>query len=111
MAGLALVYHSLPEGFRFPLRMKELMATAPAARGPAVAKDAVEGKVSVADLPVVEHPIVFAPHVPPPIIRSHPALVKVNMESSIIKKKIHGDLQYEFWSFNGEVPGPFIRCR
>lgn len=57
----------------------------------------------------------FAPLVPPAVNRTKPAVVKVNL---ITEEKV-GDLmegmetgtKYKFWTFNGRVPGPFIRVR
>lgn len=56
-----------------------------------------------------------APAVPPPIARRTPAVVSVSLET----KEIVGNLMesfgeptsYAFWTFNGTVPGPFIRVR
>lgn len=100
LAALALGYHGLlPDRLRG--HKMELAASSPSD----------DSLVPAAELPVVDHPVVFAPAVPPPITRRHRALVRMSMETSVVKKRIHGDLQYEYWTFNGEVPGPFIRCR
>jgi nitrite reductase (NO-forming) len=56
-----------------------------------------------------------APNVPPPIARRTPAVVSVELET----KEVVGNLmesigeptRYSFWTFNGTVPGPFIRVR
>ena len=56
-----------------------------------------------------------APQVPPPIKRSSPKTVNVHFEA----KEYVGELaagmgkgvDYEFWSFNGTVPGPIVRVR
>ncbi|MDD5303107.1 MAG: copper-containing nitrite reductase [Elusimicrobia bacterium] len=56
-----------------------------------------------------------APNVPPPIARRTPAVVAVALET----KEVVGNLmesfgeptRYAFWTFNGTVPGPFIRVR
>ena len=50
-----------------------------------------------------------APNVPPPITRSQPATVVVNLESSEWVGPISDDNNYEFWGINGMVPGPMIR--
>lgn len=57
----------------------------------------------------------FAPNVPPPITRKEPALLSVTLETS----EVEGDLmagvekptRYKFWTFDGNVPGPFLRVR
>jgi len=54
-------------------------------------------------LPVELHPLVFAPNVPPPIQRKHPARVKINMTVDVIEKPIDATHIYECWTFNGEV--------
>ena len=52
-----------------------------------------------------------APNVPPPITRSTPATVVVEMEAKEYVGTIAEGVQYKFWSFNGTVPGPMIRVR
>lgn len=59
----------------------------------------------------VEAKLVSAPNVPPPITRTEPAHVMVNL---VIEEKVADlseDVQYDFWTYNGKVPGPFIRLR
>jgi nitrite reductase (NO-forming) len=53
----------------------------------------------------------FAPQVPPPITRSRPARVVVNLEASEQNGELASGVTYNFWAYNGHVPGPFIRVR
>ena len=46
-----------------------------------------------------------------PITRSKPAIVKVHLESSVQLTERTSGVKYEFWTFGGRVPGPFIRAR
>src|ERR1035437_8452158 len=55
--------------------------------------------------------LTYAPDVPPPITRRKPAIVEVHMESGRKVMPINGTVKYEFWTFNGHTPGPFIRAR
>jgi len=55
--------------------------------------------------------LTYAPEVPPPIARRQPALVEVRLTSGRKVMKVQGDKEYEYWTFNGHVPGPFIRVR
>ena len=55
--------------------------------------------------------LTYAPDVPPPITRHKPAIVEVHLESGRKLMPVHGTVKYEFWSFNGHTPGPFIRAR
>lgn len=55
--------------------------------------------------------LTYAPEVPPPITRRKPALVKVALTSTRKIMKVKGEKEYEFWTFNDHVPGPFIRVR
>jgi nitrite reductase (NO-forming) len=52
-----------------------------------------------------------APNVPPPITRTHPTKVIVNLE--VIEKtvEIADSVRYPVWTFGGSVPGKFIRVR
>jgi nitrite reductase (NO-forming) len=51
------------------------------------------------------------PSVPPPITRGAPAAVTVDLETREITGRLTDDVEYRFWTFNGTVPGPFIRVR
>ena len=50
-----------------------------------------------------------APNVPPPITRTQPATVMVNLEANEWVGPLSDDNNYEFWGFNKTVPGPMIR--
>ena len=52
-----------------------------------------------------------APHVPPPIKRSHATKVIVKLEVREVVKKLADGVEYLFWTFGGDVPGSFIRIR
>jgi len=64
-----------------------------------------------ATLPREQAPLTFAPDVPPPITRRHPAIVEVHLTAGVVTNPISGDAKYAFWTFNGHTPGPFIRAR
>ena len=51
------------------------------------------------------------PQVPPPIQRSRPAKVVIELETTEEKGALAGDVEYTFWTFGGSVPGPFLRVR
>ena len=53
--------------------------------------------------------VTAAPNVPPPITRSQPAYVTVDLEASEWVGRLSDDNNYKFWGFNGTVPGPMIR--
>lgn len=75
---------------------------------PGAAGEFVNGRE---DLPVVEAELTFAPNVPPPIQRDYPVRLVVNLETTVVVGKLSQQYKYEFWTFNGKVPGPFIRAR
>jgi len=52
-----------------------------------------------------------APNVPHPIKRSAPKKVVVNFEAKEYIGNLTQDVKYNFWSFNGTVPGPIVRVR
>jgi nitrite reductase (NO-forming) len=60
-------------------------------------------------------PMSFAPNVPPAISRKKPAVLKVKLttEEKVgdLMEGIENGTKYKFWTFNGHVPGPFIRVR
>ena len=55
--------------------------------------------------------LTHAPQVPPPITRSMPARVIVNLEAKEYVGDFSNGKRYKFWSFNGTVPGPMVRVR
>jgi len=59
--------------------------------------------------------LTFAPQVPPPIKRREPAVVKVALTTieveGVLMEGIDKPTTYKFWTYNGHVPGPFIRTR
>jgi nitrite reductase (NO-forming) len=52
-----------------------------------------------------------APQVPPPVNRDYPAKVVVDMEVRELDMEISEGVTYTFWTFDGTVPGSFIRVR
>lgn len=55
--------------------------------------------------------LTFAPAVPGPIVRREPARVIVHLAIEEKVMDLSDGVQYEFWTYNGHVPGPFIRLR
>ena len=55
--------------------------------------------------------LTHAPAVPPPISRSHPTRLIVNLETQELVGRLADGVDYTFWTFGGEVPGQFIRVR
>ncbi len=51
------------------------------------------------------------PFVPPPVNRTKPAKVIVDLEVKEVEKEISEGVKYTFWTFGGTVPGSFIRIR
>ncbi|SPN97203.1 probable multicopper oxidase [Cephalotrichum gorgonifer] len=63
------------------------------------------------DLPVEVAVLTNAPQVPPSITRNYPALVQVPLVANTKLSQLTSQYKYEQWTFNGTVPGPFIRAR
>lgn len=62
-------------------------------------------------LPKINAIITAAPNVPVPIERNYPAYVIVNFEVKEVIKELSNGVQYPFWTYDGEVPGKFVRVR
>ncbi|MBI3459878.1 nitrite reductase, copper-containing [Candidatus Acetothermia bacterium] len=60
---------------------------------------------------IIQATFVTPPLVPAPITRSEPATVIVNLETVEKRGRLADGVEYDFWTFNGTVPGPFIRVR
>ncbi|MBI3292716.1 MAG: nitrite reductase, copper-containing [Elusimicrobia bacterium] len=61
--------------------------------------------------PKEEAILTYTPEVPPPIARKDPRIVVVHLDSTVQVMEIGPNAKYEFWTFNGRVPGPLIRAR
>lgn len=48
---------------------------------------------------------------PPPIHARAPRVVRVDLETVEMAGQLDNKTSYNFWTFNGKVPGPFIRVR
>lgn len=55
--------------------------------------------------------LTFAPSVPPPVKRTSPAKVIVELEVKESVLQIAEGVSYTFWTYGGQVPGKFIRIR
>jgi len=52
-----------------------------------------------------------AAEVPAPITRRTPATVTVNLETIEVVGQLNDGTTYNYWTFNGKVPGPMVRVR
>jgi nitrite reductase (NO-forming) len=55
--------------------------------------------------------LTHAPLVPLPINRNYPTKVIVNLETKEVTRRLADGVEYNFWTFGGDVPGKFIRIR
>lgn len=49
--------------------------------------------------------------IPPPLPRREPQTVRVDLETIELEAHLGGESVFRYWTFNGRVPGPFIRVR
>ena len=63
------------------------------------------------ELPVIDAVLTHAPNVPRPIDRNYSAKVIVKMETVEKVMRLADGVDYNFWTFGGQVPGQFIRIR
>lgn len=49
--------------------------------------------------------------IPPPITRREPETVSVELETIELEARLDGRTTFRYWTFNGTVPGPFVRVR
>lgn len=49
--------------------------------------------------------------IPPPINRDHPETVKIEMTTKEVNAEIAPGIVINYWTFDGTVPGPFLRVR
>ncbi len=51
------------------------------------------------------------PQVAPPVNRKKPAFVRIELETKSVTGLLANGIGYEYWTYNGTVPGPMIRVR
>jgi nitrite reductase (NO-forming) len=51
------------------------------------------------------------PQVAPPVTRTEPAYVKYDLTTQKVSAQMADGVAYEYWTFNGTVPGPMLRVR
>lgn len=62
--------------------------------------------------PLVENDVAHDPAVlPPPITRKEPQTVNVELEAIEVEARLDQRATFRYWTFNGTVPGPFVRVR
>jgi nitrite reductase (NO-forming) len=78
----------------------------------------MEGKINVGGVkaPVVKLPPSVsiaraASDLPGPLSAGPPRTVKVDLEAVELVGKLANETTYQYWTFNGKVPGPFLRVR
>jgi nitrite reductase (NO-forming) len=94
-------------GMKGTLTVGESLAQSPVASMPAMAGMAAP---DIKPMPADLKPL-LAPQVAAPITRSEPAYVKFNLETQKVTARMADGVAYEYWTFNGTVPGPMLRVR
>lgn len=67
--------------------------------------------VEISKLPRERAQLTVAPEVPARIERDYPVLLEVPLTTTTKVAQLTSAYKYERWTFNGSVPGPFIRAR
>lgn len=62
-------------------------------------------------VPIVQAELLPPPYVPAPRTFPGPATVLVELETVEVKMRLADNVEYPFWTFGGQVPGPMIRVR
>jgi nitrite reductase (NO-forming) len=70
-----------------------------------VGDDAADATPTAADISRDPHDL------PPPVGRRGPQHLKVSLETTEVMGQLTDGATYKYWTFNGKVPGPFIRVR
>jgi nitrite reductase (NO-forming) len=75
----------------------------------------MEGRLVVGQVQeqaAVTNTVVRSPDdLPGPLARSNPEKVRIDLETSEVEAKLADGTSFVFWTFNGKVPGPFMRVR
>lgn len=87
-------------------------AAAPAAPNQMAGHDGMSSATAPAAQPVpADLKSMPAPQVAPPVNRTEPAYVKFDLETRKVTARMADGVAYEYWTFNGTVPGPMLRVR
>jgi nitrite reductase (NO-forming) len=65
----------------------------------------------VSALPVVTEISADPTDIPPPITRKENTTVKISLEAIAVQSELADGVTYEYWTYNKQVPGPFIRVK
>lgn len=65
----------------------------------------------VSSLPAVDEIGRAADDLPPPITRTENTTVNIALEAIAVQGKLADGVTYEYWTYNKQVPGPFIRVK
>lgn len=80
--------------------------------GPSLAPEDVDAVLSGIDQIIKVEDIAKDPRdIPPPIVRNTPAVVEVELEAKEVIAEMADGISFNYWTFNGTVPGPMIRAR
>ena len=91
---------------------KQLMAAAAAAAIAASQAVAQEHAVhSLAAASAVADIVRSPADLPAPLPRRGPETVKVHLDTVEVTGRLDDGATYKYWTFNGQVPGPFVRVR
>jgi nitrite reductase (NO-forming) len=103
-------YRKLP-AYAFAAGLALAASLGLANEGPTDVQGPVVLPPEVVNLPVEQAILTSPPHVPPPINRTYPARVVVNLEVLEVVGRLADGVEYTFWTYGGSVPGSFIRIR
>ncbi len=102
------VPNGLPRGLEYPLSL----VTYGPAEGPVLPFENVWNLFTHFDKLERVSDIARNPNdVPPPIERTEPATVKVALETKEVIAEMAPGVFVNYWTFGGQIPGPFIRVR
>lgn len=91
-----------------------LIATGAAAllsTGPAIAQDHASHQVAAAASNAIVDIVRDPTDLPAPIGARGPQTVKVHFDTTEVTGQLDDGTTYRYWTFNNQVPGPFIRVR
>ena len=96
---------------RNPLLLAGAAIAAALVAAPAAAADAAQAHSGHAATASVADVVRDASDLPGPLARRGPATVKVDLETTEVTGQLADGSTYHYWTFNGKVPGPFVRVR
>jgi nitrite reductase (NO-forming) len=79
--------------------------------GPALAAEPAKKAAAAPATPAAANIVRSPSDLPAPLAKRTPRTIKVHLDTTEVEGQLADGTTYKYWTFNGKVPGPFVRVR